>query len=31
MNLMSNPVNHRNDSLVVETNLKCIYILMHAV
>ena len=25
MNLMSNPVNHRNDSLVVETNLKCIY------
>ena len=30
MNLMSNPVNHRNDSLVVETNLKCIY-LMHAV
>ena len=25
MNLMSNPVNRRNDSLVVETNLKCIY------
>ena len=25
MNLMSNPVNHRNDSLVVETKLKCIY------
>ena len=25
MNVMSNPVNHRNDSLVVETNLKFIY------
>ena len=25
MNLMPNPVNPRNDSLVVETNLKCIY------
>ena len=23
MNLIPNPVNHRNDSLVVETNLKC--------